>query len=289
MNVVSITESWSGITWAGDYNQRTTTRSFLVETDTPGRGVFSFPISSGGVTIPNQGTRHPDDANFYSGVPFIDVKGPTLFEIRIGYVATGIAGGAEAENPYADPLSQPADISWTAEVRSVEYDVDLDGNAAITSAGEPIDPRLTREIKDPVLVIERNEAAFNPGDILAFVDTVSSAPFWGAEAGRARLTDLAGRKVNAKMTYWRKTYRIAFRMRTPYGMDAANAWKRTILHQGHLYLDANGVQRRFADGAIKLLAEDGKPLALGTKPLTQSFREFPAVSWAVLGINSGDM
>lgn len=284
MNVVSITESWSGIVWSGDPNQRTTTRSFLVETDTPGRGVFNFPISSGGVTVPKEGTAHPDAAEFISGVPTITPKGPTLFEIRIGYVAMGISGGDEAANPYADPLSQPADISWEDEERMVPYDVDLAKNATITMAGEPIDPPLARPVSDPVLVIERNEAAFTPQTKLNYQDTVCNHVFWGAEAGRARMGRIPARKVYAKTPYWRVGYRVTFRMRGP--GDAASAWKRVLLHQGHLYLDANGVQRRFADGAVKLLAEDGKPLALGQAAKTQTFVEFAEASWTALGLGN---
>ena len=284
MSVVSITESWSGITWGGDSEQRTTVRVFLVETDTPGRGVFTFPISSGGVTVPKEGTAHPDISQFISGVPTITAQGPTLFEIRIGYSAAGIAGGYEAENPYADPLSQPADVSWEDEQELIPYDVDLAGNATITAAGEPIDPPLTRTVSDPVLLIERNEAAFSPQTKLNYQDTVCNHVFWGAEAGRPRMGQIRARKVQAKTAYWRVGYRVVFRMTTPHG--AANAWKRVLLHQGHIYLDANGIQRRFADGAVKLLAEDGKPLAFGKLARTLKFVEFEEASWAPLGINN---
>ena len=288
MSVVSITESWSGITWSGDSNQRTTVRVFLVETDTPGRGVFTFPISSGGVTVPKEGTAHPDISQFRSGVPTITAQGPTLFEIRIGYSAAGIAGGYEAENPYADPLSQPADISWEDEDRAVQYDVDLDRQLAMNTLGEMFDPPLTRQVSDPVLVIERNEAAFSPQTKLNYQDTVCDHGFWGAAAGQARMGKIRARKVQAKTPYWRTGYRVVFRMQLPPGTSPADAWKRQVLDRGTMYRGDDDVLYGTPNGEFVLLDEDGYKTTKD-KPHWLYFTEFKSVNWGQLGINSGDV
>lgn len=293
MNVVSITESWSGITWSGDSSQRITTRSFLVETDTAGRGLLTFPLSSGGVTIPAQGTQHPDDGEFFSGVPAITAKGPTLFEVRIGYVAAGSSGssGSLQANEYLDPLSQPADISWEDEDRMVEYDTDLDNKPVVSSLGQPFDPPLQRPISDPVLVIERNEAAFDPDTKLTYQDTVCEEVFWGAAAGRARMGKIRARKVLAKTPYWRVGYRVAFRMNTPAGVDDADAWKRQVLDRGTRYLgviDGEDIVCDTPNGEIELLDADGYQTT-ADEPHWLYFREFKDASWTALGIDSGDV
>jgi hypothetical protein len=283
MAVVSIAESWSGVTWSGDTSQAQTVRVFTVETDTPGRGYLDFPMTSNGVTIPAFGTPHPDNEAFLSGVPTITTKGPTFFEVRVPYVAVGIAAGEN--NPNQNPLDEPADYSWSSEVRQVPYDRDLTGALTVNVMGEAPDPPLTREIKDPVLVIERNEAAFDPDDKLAYQDTVSDGSFWGAPAGRARLTDLDGRSVNASVPYWRKAYRIVFRMRTPDGVDDADAWKRFILHQGTKYIDGNGAVQLAPNGQLVLLAADGTRTTKDNPTWLGPFVEYPPANWSGLGID----
>ena len=240
-------------------------------------------MTSGGVTIPAIGTPHPDNSAFYSGVPSINARGPTYFEIRVPYVAAGIAG--EPPNKNTNPLDEPADFSWTSEMRTVPYDRDIDDTLVANSFGDPFDPPLTREIKDPVLVIERNEAGFDPDDKLNFQDTVSDGAFWGADGGRCRLSDLDGRSVNASTPYWRKTYRIVFRMRTPKGVAAADAWKRCVADMGFNYFDNQTPPRKCSilTGTPEYL--DGKG-HLGDGTSWVYFVEYPTANWSQLGINN---
>ncbi|HUX00922.1 MAG TPA: hypothetical protein VMY35_08070 [Phycisphaerae bacterium] len=288
MSVVSVAESWSGITWSGDYNERQTVRAFTVETSTPGRGVFSFPLTSGGVTIPAQGTPHPDAAEFISGVPQITARGPTYFEIRIPYVATGIAGAEP--NPNLTPLDQAAEISWDDDDREVAYDVDLDGNVVSNAWDQPFDPPLTRSVSDPILVIERNEAAFDPDTKLDYQDTICAEDFWGAPAGRARMGKIRARSVNAATPYWRVAYRIAFRMNTPAGVADADAWKRAVLDKGTIYKGDGDDKTLHAtpNGEQVLLDADGRATD-AANPHWIYFTEFKTKGWSPLGIDRNEI
>jgi len=288
MNIVSATETWSGISWGGDLSQRTTVRCFTVETDEPGRGGFDFPVTSGSVTIPAQGTPHPDDPDFISGVPQITARGPTYFEIRTPYTAQGLSGGEEP-NPNIPPLDQPADVSWEDEEPSLPYDTDVTGQVVQTALGEMINPPLTRTISDPVLVIERNEAAFHPDTKLDYQDTICEETFWGAAPGRARMGKIRARSVHAATPYWRVGYRVVFRMNTPEAIADADAWKRSILHQGSLYADDDGHIFETPNGTLALLDEDGKLVPSGGTPHWLYFTEFKNKSWGPLSINDNEI
>jgi hypothetical protein len=287
MAVVSVKEGYTGVEAGGSLSKqgmkRTATRVFTVVTNDPSdSAVLSFPISAGGVTVPGAGAMHPDYALLFSGVAAVSKKGPCYFEIKVPYETP------DPNKKTDDPLTAPADISWDDAERTVAYDKDMDGHAVVNTNNEPFDPPLQREVSDPVLVIERNQASFDPDDKLLYQDTVSSGSFWGAAAGRPKMGKIKAHLVNGETPYWRVRYEITFRMKTPSGVLAAKAWWRCILNQGVKYrlqsTDPASKAVPTPNGELCLLKQDGTKETDPANAYWLYFREFPDQSWSALGL-----
>jgi len=275
MAVVEVRYGYTGVEYSGDESAYRMTRACTVITDDPADGQIVVAAA-----LPAPGTAHPDAANFYSGVPQINRRGPTLWDVKIVYVTGGLVTFPQEE----DPLSEPADISWDDGEYSVLYDMDIDGEEVVNSMGEPFDPPLMRDISDPVLIIERNQASFSPTTKLTYQDTICAEVFYGAAVGRAKMGKIKARSVYAAVAYWRARYEVQFRMNTPADVPDEKAWWRCILDQGVKYKDADGNVQLTPNGELVLLAADGTRIPLGDPPHWLYFREYADVSWAALGL-----
>ena len=283
--IISILEGYTGVESGGSGrgagSKRTATRVYTVVTDNPADSpVWAFPVTDDIVTIPAAGDPHPDYWAMKSGKPHVVKKGPTYFQVRVPYETND---PSNSQQNHEDPLSAPADISWDDSERTVAYDRDMDNNPVVNTMGEPFDPPLTRSVSDPVLIIERNQAAFYPDDKLSFQDSVCSHQFWGADLGRARMGKIKARTCYGETFYWRVRYEIIFRMHTPAGVTPADAWHRQILNQGVNYKDADGKTHPSPNGELVLLAADGTKTD-ESSPHWLKFREFPALNWMPLGL-----
>lgn len=275
MAVVDVKWGWTGVEAGGTGDAYYRVRVGTVLCD----AADSFDTVT--AALPAAGDSHPDNANFKAEAPTVRMKAPNFFEVSIRYVSSGRAVFPQDE----DPLAEPADISWDDAERTVAYDTDLDGTPIANTLGEPFDPPPTREISDPVLIIERSQAAFDPDDKLTYQDTICSETFYGAAIGRSKMGKIKARLVHAETDYWRARYEIQFRMRTPTGVVAAKAWWKQLLNQGVKYKDAGGNIQLSPNGEIVLLAADGKKTTPAS-PHWLYFREYPDQSWAALGLTA---
>ncbi|HUT58858.1 MAG TPA: hypothetical protein VNA25_13510 [Phycisphaerae bacterium] len=284
MAVINIKKGFTGVEAGGDDRSGTTTECFTVLTDPGDSQLFSWPISDGVLTIPAPGTSHLTKDWYLSQIPHVAKKGPGYFEVRVPY-KTPDPFDEKRPGEYEDPLSMPAEISWGDERHVVAYDKDLQDppKPVVNAMGQPFDPRLTREICDPVLTIDRNQAAFDPDDKLAYQDTTNLDEFWGAPLGVARLTRMQARSVDAVTPYYRAHFEIVFRVNVPPGTPEGKAWWRCILNQGTIYKDDAGVTQKTADGQLCLLAADGKQTT-PEAPHWLYFREYKDKSWFDLGL-----
>jgi hypothetical protein len=286
MAFTSILESHQGMEAGGSGRgaklKRTATRVFTVTTDAATSPVWSFPLTVGGVTIPAAGTPHPDYSFMLSSVARVAAAGsPMFFTVTVPYETPD---PADPDDAYEDPLAAPAEIAWDTASREVPYDVDLAGSATTNSAGQPFDPALTRSARDARLVIERNQAAFDPDDLLTYVDTVcSDATFWGADGTKCRMEGLSARSVYAETPYWRARYEVIFRMKVPAGTPAGKEWWRCVADKATRYVDGNGYWRDTPDGKEVYINADGTP-ASPSSPHWLYFKEFDEQSWAALAL-----
>lgn len=295
MSVINITEGWSEVEAGGDDRVLTATRVFTVLVNTPAdRGVFTWPITSGTITIPAPGTAHPDDAERLSGVPQVRKTSPAIFQVRVPYKTIDPVTGSLPTSHYLDPLSVPADVSWGGTRRQVAYDRDMDGHAVANVLGEPFDPPPQKDIYDIVLVIERNEATWSTVDQIVYIDSTNFYAALGFDAGAGRIVEIAAKAVYAATTYARVRYEIHFRVHLPPGdiivgvpgtsvaISSAHAWYRMFLNQGVWYMEG-GEMYPSPNGEIVLLAIDGIKVAPANATWL-GFREYASADWAALAL-----
>jgi hypothetical protein len=292
MAIVNIKKGWTGVEASGSGRGKslvlTTTEVYTVlESDLTHGPLFDFPLTDGTVTIPARGTDHPVKSAYKSLQPSVSLKAPGYFEVKVQYQTVNPSDPDDSDE---DPLAAPAVIGWGDSVRQVEYDVDLDGTPVANVLGQLFEPRLTREVCDPVLTIERNEAAFDPDVKLVYQDTVCSEVFWGAAVGRARLARITAQSVEAETPYDKVRYEVVFRMKTPTGVAAAKAWWRSVANTGTRYkpnaaFPALGTEPT-PNGEVWLLKANGEHETNPASVVWLYFREFADASWASLGINN---
>lgn len=293
MSIINITKGWKDLAATGGKFDGKTFEIFSFVTDDPTDTPvsFDFPVTVGGVTIPKAGTRHPDKRGYRCGHPQVSLVCPTFFNVRVNYSGSTNAAGEQSETDTNDPLSEPAEISWSDASSTEAVDQAFNGYPLVNTVGEPFDPPPTEEFKDTVLTITRNEAGFTPNVKRDYQDTVCNGAFWGAEAGRARMIQINADKVNGIVVYWRKKYVIQFRMLTPQGVKPLHAWCRRVLNHGFRYKDDEGKIRgiKDADGQPlsqpKLLALDGTLLKDDDDPVYLLFQRFLLKNWGPLGLN----
>jgi hypothetical protein len=122
--------------------------------------------------------------------------------------------------------------SWLWGTESVEEpllcDAQDDTKGILNSAREPLIPP-TSPIAVPVLTISRYESTFTPNTILAYVNKVNSASFWGAAANQAFMAGInATQEILDGWRVWKATYTIKFKI-------DSRGWRMRLLDQGTYY------------------------------------------------------
>ncbi len=264
MAVVNITEGWTGCDAGGDSRVRRATRVFTVFTDSAAeRGVFTWPLEAGSVRIPAPDEAHPDDAELRSQIPLVTKAHPCVFEVKVPYQTYDpLSAGGLPISHINDPLSAPAEISWGNVRRQVATDRqrDAEGSAIVNSNGRPFNPPAQIDIYDMVMVIERNQAAWNLTDQGRYIDTVSSQIYQSFPAGVPRLVDMAAKRVQASTPYWRSRFEVHFRFWLPPGVDHARAWNVQALNQDSWYVSEDLPERQLvptAHGEMTPLTAEG--------------------------------
>lgn len=164
------------ITYAGDarqINRRLTmsktgftgTRGYLFTTD----AVCSEYDILNHPECPRFGSPHPDNDSCW--VSNIDVEN---HEPYAGWLVT-VSYSSEVEFN-ENPLDEPARITWDTEQFQKPLVKDKDGNAAVNSAGDPLDPPQMVDDSRRVVTIVKNLPAV-PGWIQSYQDAVNSDEF----------------------------------------------------------------------------------------------------------------
>jgi len=220
--------------------------------------------------IPARGAAHPVWGTIQMvrkrGVP----RGPLLIDVFCEY------SGQES------PLARATKYHWGTTGSMEGIDRDVLGDLIKNAAGDRI-TGLTADFRDPVLAVNRVEAAAPTAAIQAYLwnpRTATNADvFYGAAAGLARMIDIAsGSFVQAGVTYWDTTYQIQFR---------GDSWVLRTLNEGPRYLtdathrasvkDLKGVEKA-------RLAADGTLLAEAAADVWLDFVVYPSVAFGPLAL-----
>jgi hypothetical protein len=133
-------------------------------------------------------------------------------------------------DPEQTPINNPPVIDWSDETSNEPIDQDVDGNPITTVNGEPIEG-VTMDVADPVLVVTKNFASYNPHLIHAYRQAVNSDTFAGFPPGTARLIASSAKFVSTGQNqYWSVTGRFKFRY--PYNTTPEKAWYARVRHEG---------------------------------------------------------
>lgn len=110
-----------------------------------------------------------------------------------------------------NPELEPPDIEWDFEQATRSPSTDLDKKAFLNSASQPYTPSPAFEYANAVLVMSRNELAFDRLTASKYAFSVNSKKFLGADPGCVQcMPPKAKLMYKGSINYWRITYRLRF-------------------------------------------------------------------------------
>lgn len=181
--------------------------------------------------LPNLSSYKPGTFIPCTGISLAE-KGLVMSLVQIDYDKTITR---DANNPGfnwdQNPLQAPPIIRWEDETTTEPVDQDADGEPIVTVNGEPING-VTIELPDPILIVTRNFASWNPHVIHQYRMSVNADTFAGFPAGTGRLVSASAELILDPTYggYWRVTARVRFRY--PYNTTAEKAWYARVRHEG---------------------------------------------------------
>jgi len=201
-----------------------------------------------------------------------------------GDIGPGDGGGDLADSP----INMTPKIKWSDTTSTEAIDEDRDGNAIVTENGEPVEG-VTIELPDPVLVVTRNYAFYNPHITHQYRRSVNSDTFASFPPGTARLIAAEADFVESSgLSYWTVTARIQFRY--PYNTTAEKAWYARVRHEGFLIDDGSGNITHALDDdgnrVVKpvLLKSDGTRETNAANAYWLEFPRYYALPYSALGL-----
>lgn len=244
-------DSPSGSIATADETKTTVTRRFLVQASDLNVGPFEV-LNAVGVPRPYQIYSFFSDTHQISRVVSRDAQrlesGSVWWEVNVSYESRE----NEEED---DPLNEIPEIEWDGKnikevIQGVIAGEDF-GDGIRSSAGELVNPALTRDVNNPSLTITRNEDIFTPIESItqSFANSVNNDTFWGFKAGWARmLAPKVSRQTKeiddegTLLVYLKITYRIEFST-APKGFDISQ-----LDHGGYFIKNGDKIFFKTEDG-----------------------------------------
>lgn len=193
------------------------------------------------------------------------------------YIAT-IEYGPFDPRIVENPLNKPLELDWDGEIYQEAYDVDVNGNNVLNSAGDPFDPPATRDRTRPILTIVRNQSTFDESLAESLADSVNSDVFLGASPGNCKVGAIKAKVAYDPIAglYWQVTYRFMFNK---------NGWQDSILDAGLRKLDPSTglITQILVEGTpatTPVPLSQGEPLALDAAPVYLSFDKYTPIDFA---------
>ncbi len=199
MSIVSIKEGYKGHKAGGEVDSKTSVRYFSMVTSSPSDDArFTWPQSDpddASIIIPAPGTFYPGAEDIRSKEPQVSKISPTFYNIEVQYAANVNSVGSPDEDDFAsNPLSKPAEESWSGSFLSEIVASDINGVPYVNVFNEPVEDKENTFV-DIVLTISRNEAAFNPGNVYQWSHSVYDGTFRGVPKGRVFMKEVRGMDI----------------------------------------------------------------------------------------------
>lgn len=151
-----------------------------------------------------------------------------------------------------DPLAEPMKISGTFVKSKEEATVNLQGQALMNSAWEPIKgPAVQFDISMPTVIIQGNVLNLNLSLVCSMLNKVNSAPMWGLQARTVKLSDCSWERLyyGSCYAYYSLTlgfeidYRTFDRYIPDYGEKVLNGYWTGNDTTGYTYVVATGANK----------------------------------------------
>lgn len=227
MSVISCKEIWNGRNGGTDQNFLARyVRVWLVVTDDPNDGTATVRTAPG---IPSLFDFYvtPNETDFTSRVsdirPRQDSADPRVWTVEVQY------DGA------LNPFLQPPQIRWSSNRFSRIFELDIDNEPLLNSAGQFFDPPPEGDDSRPSVQITLNQVTFDPNLALLYQDAINSdalviaglavAPF------QAKLNIESTYNQDLNYAWWATTYTVEFQR---------NGWQKRILDQGRYQTGSGG-------------------------------------------------
>jgi hypothetical protein len=174
--------------------------------------------------------------------------------------------GAQASAFIANPLEAPPSVRWSTESREEAVTLDRNGTPVLNSAGDPMDPTITRTVSNPVVTIERMLPAFDPDLILTYKDRVNSSAWMGYPAGTVLCKDItADRVFDADWGYmWRQSLVFSIKpIIVAESPDPDAPWQTDtdVISPGHAVQALDAGKRHRKDGKLEQIMIDDAPVS----------------------------
>lgn len=191
---------------------------------------------------------HPDDPGSNARVATIAVsrrERANHWIVRATWDNPADSSDDSSEVDPENPLAAPLRFEWSLSTNGEAIDRDVSGNPIVNSSGFAFDSSPQRDFTAPVLTVIRNVASFDISTALAYVNSVNSGTWRGAQPGEARcLSILPASVYTDNSTYVELRHQFEYR---PIGVWGAKPHQLRIRDQGNTaYASVDGAVREVA-------------------------------------------
>lgn len=266
-------------------NERTYTKTFIVETDSVNDGIITVGNAAG---IPERGEVYAcgSDVDIGAVLESVSVRQSPNSQLVYEVVATfKTRPGQDPTKQHKNPLMRYPDIEWSLSQhqRIITKDI-VNGNNIENSANDPFSDPIEIDQSRAVLRVTINQTTNPQYKANYYCDCINSDGFAGASAEHAKVASIGGQFCwEDDIPYWRNTYEIHFH---PEG------FKKKIIDQGYRAKDALGVLQRVKDeyghptAQPTFLDGSGGKLDQGGQVVVREFNVYRKVPFSGLGLNA---
>lgn len=142
-----------------------------------------------------------------SSRPTQDPENPYLWEVAIRYasISFGALGKTDPSQRAQNPTDRPAEVDLEFEESDEAVMWDRDGRPVLNSAGDPLDPPITRSAGVAVITVTKNipSASFSLITAERYYDAINDNEFLGFDARTLKIRITARREYENRLYFWR--------------------------------------------------------------------------------------
>lgn len=194
----------------------------------------------------------------------------------------------EKQDKNKPPDQRRPEWSWDFETEEIVMTKDVDDEPVVNSVADPIE--VTTPVIIPVLTIDRQQQTFDPDTILAYVNHVNDAAFWGAPAGSVLCAGIRDRKGETFNNVEHRAVSYVFKFRVPDIANVIEGWKLLLIDHGPNAINSDtGEKEAFKDANGSKITTNidasGLPLDPGDPPHILRFNQFKEADFSILNLN----